>query len=77
MATIARKKLDVERAERVALYGNVAYSEIIADGMLIPVASTSKPAIDSVNAHQPKARGGVRMTIISLRRVRCLEKDDD
>lgn len=77
MATLARKKLDAERATRSALAVNKGYSEVIFDGIRIPVVTTARPANDGVSAHNPKNSGGVRMTIISLPRLRCLEDGDD
>lgn len=77
MVTIARKQIDDARAERNALYFKKAYSEVVYDGLRIPVVTTSRPANDGVSAHNPKNTGGVRMVIISLPRLRCLEDGDE
>lgn len=77
MATLERKRIDAERAERHALWRKPVFSEVNYDGLIIPVVSTARPASDSLQAHNPKNVGGVRMVIISLRRVRCLEDGDE
>ena len=77
MVTIARKRIDEARAERNALFFKKAYSEVVVDGLRIPVVTTSRPANDGVSSHNPKNTGGVRMTIISLPRLRCLEDEDE
>lgn len=77
MATLARKKLDAERAVRASLARKAEYSEIEYDGMRIPVVSIARPANDSLQSHNPKNTGGVRMMIVSLPRIRCLEDGDE
>lgn len=77
MVTIARKRLDQARAGRAALVGKRSYSEVNYDGMRIPVVSTARPAYDGVSVHNPKNIGGVRMMIVSLPRIRCLEDGDE
>lgn len=77
MATLARKKLDAERAQRASLARQPVYSEITYDGIRIPVVSTARPANESLQAHNPKNMGGVRMVVISLPRVKCLETGDE
>lgn len=77
MVTIARRRIDEARAERNSLVHNKGYGEVVYDGVRIPVVTTARPANDGVSAHNPKNSGGVRMVIISLPRLRCLETDDD
>lgn len=76
MVTIARRRIDEERAERRSLMHTKSYSEVVYNGIRIPVVSTARPANDGVSSHNPKNTGGVRMTVISLPRLRCLEDDD-
>lgn len=76
MVSMVRKRLDAERAERNNLVGRTAFSEINFDGLVIPVVSTARPAYESTQAHNAEKSAGMRMTILSLRRVSCLEKDD-
>ena len=77
MVTIARRQLDEARAERKSLVHLKSYGEVVYDGIRIPTVTTARPANDGVSSHNPKNTGGVRLNVISLPRLRCLEDDDE